>query len=121
MAFFDGYLGCFLLVAVNIFEPWQFCGCVYRAWVGFSGGSEVKNPFANAGDARSVSLIPGSGRSSGNEVATHSKIPAWRIPWTEKPGGLQSMGSHSQTQLSTHTLQGIPLKGKLLGKGYVYF
>ena len=25
-------------------------------------------------------------------MATHSSIPAWRIPWTEKPGGLQSMG-----------------------------
>ena len=34
-------------------------------------------------------------------MATHSSIPAWRIPWTEKPGGLQSMGSpKSQTQLS---------------------
>ena len=28
------------------------------------------------------------------EMATHSSIPAWRIPWTEEPGGLQSMGSH---------------------------
>ena len=27
------------------------------------------------------------------EMATHSTIPAWRIPWTEEPGGLQSMGS----------------------------
>ena len=28
------------------------------------------------------------------EMATHSSIPAWRIPWTEEPEGLQSMGSH---------------------------
>ena len=28
------------------------------------------------------------------EMATHSSILAWRIPWTEEPGGLQSMGSH---------------------------
>ena len=28
------------------------------------------------------------------EIATHSSILAWRIPWTEEPGGLQSMGSH---------------------------
>ena len=28
------------------------------------------------------------------EMATHSSILAWRIPWTEKPGGLQFMGSH---------------------------
>ena len=34
------------------------------------------------------------------EMATHSSILAWRIPWTEKPGGLQSMGSQSQTHLS---------------------
>jgi len=27
------------------------------------------------------------------EMATHSSVLAWRIPWTEKPGGLQSMGS----------------------------
>ena len=32
-------------------------------------------------------------------MATHSSIPAWRIPWTEEPGGLQSMGvTKSQTQ-----------------------
>ena len=37
--------------------------------------------------------IPGSGRSLGEEMATHSSILAWRLPWTE-PGGLQSMGSH---------------------------
>ena len=30
-------------------------------------------------------------------VVTHSSILAWRIPWTEKPGGLQSMGSQSRT------------------------
>ena len=34
------------------------------------------------------------------KMATHSSIPAWRIPWTEEPGGLQSMGSQSPTQLS---------------------
>ena len=42
------------------------------------------------------------------EVATHSSILAWEIPWTEEPGGLQSMESQkSQTQLTTryHFLQ----------------
>ena len=34
------------------------------------------------------------------EMATHSNILAWRIPWTEEASGLQSMGSQSQTQLS---------------------
>ena len=35
-----------------------------------------------------------------DEMATHSSISAWRIPWTEEPGGLQSMGSQSWTRLS---------------------
>ena len=34
------------------------------------------------------------------ETATHSNVPAWEIPWTEETGGLQSMGSQNQTQLS---------------------
>ena len=33
-------------------------------------------------------------------IAIHSSTLAWRIPWTEEPGGLQSMGSQSQTRLS---------------------
>ena len=35
-------------------------------------------------------------------MATHSSILAGKIPWTEKPGGLQSTGSQSQTRWSTH-------------------
>ena len=39
------------------------------------------------------------------EMATRYNIPAWRIPWMEEPGGLQSMGSQkSQTRLSTHAV-----------------
>ena len=53
----------------------------------------VKNPPAIAGDVRDTDLIPGSGRSLGGGTATHSSIFAWRIPWTEEPGRLQSMGS----------------------------
>ena len=49
----------------------------------------VKNPLANAGDAGS---IPGLGRSLEEETATHSSLLAREIPWTEEPGGLQSMG-----------------------------
>ena len=33
-------------------------------------------------------------------MAPHSSTLAWKIPWTEEPGGLQSMGSQSQTRLS---------------------
>ena len=61
-------------------------------------GSVVKNLPANAEDLGS---IPGSGRSPEKEMAAHSRILAWGIPWTEEPGGLQSMVSQkSQTQLS---------------------
>ena len=34
------------------------------------------------------------------EMATHCSFLAWRVPWTEDPGGLQSLGSQSQTRLS---------------------
>ena len=37
------------------------------------------------------------------EMATHSSILAWKIPWTEEPGQLQSMGSQSRTRLSDFT------------------
>ena len=50
----------------------------------------VKNPAANAED---LGLIPGQEDSLEKEMATHSSIFAWKIPWIEEPGGLQSMGS----------------------------
>ena len=56
---------------------------------GFPGGSVVKNMPANAGDMGS---IPESGRSPGEENGNPLSILAWENPWTEKPGGLQSMG-----------------------------
>ena len=52
----------------------------------------VKNPPASAGDIRDVGSIPGSGRSPQEGMATHSSILAWRIPCTEEPGGLWSIG-----------------------------
>ena len=53
----------------------------------------VKNLPSNAGDIRDMGLIPGSGISLEEGTATHSSILAWRIPWTEEPGALQSTGS----------------------------
>ena len=53
----------------------------------------VKNLPANAGDIRDSSSIPESGSSPGGGHGIHSSSLAWRIPWTEEPGGLQSMGS----------------------------
>ena len=48
----------------------------------------VKNLPANAGDIGDVISIPGSGRSPEEGMATHPRILAWEIPWTEEPGGL---------------------------------
>jgi len=62
---------------------------------GFPGGSVVKNLPAIAGDTGDVSLIRGSGRSLEEGMATDSSILFWGIPWTEEPGGPQSMGSQS--------------------------
>ena len=53
----------------------------------------VKNPPANAEDERDMGSVPGLGRSLRGRMATHSSILAWRIPWTEEPGGIWSLGS----------------------------
>ena len=58
--------------------------------LGFSGGSDGKEYSCSAGDP---GAILGSEISLEKEVATHSSILAWRIPWTEEPGELQFMGS----------------------------
>ena len=74
----------------------------------------VKNLSASAGDTREAGSISGPGRSPEKEMATRSSILAWRIPWTEEPGGLQSMGGrkvldmteqliHTHTNTHTHT------------------
>ena len=62
---------------------------------GFPDGSVVKNLPAIAGDTGDVILIRGSGRSLEEGMATDSSILSWGIPWTEEPGGPQSMGSQS--------------------------
>ena len=53
--------------------------------MGFSGGSVVKNPPAKE-DVRVQSL--GQEDVLEKEIATHSSVLAWEIPWTEEPGGL---------------------------------
>ena len=59
---------------------------------GFPGGSEVKASACNT-ETRVQSL--GWEDPLEKEMATHSSILAWRIPWMEEPGRLQSMGSQS--------------------------
>ena len=53
----------------------------------------IKNPPTNTGNIKEMGLIPGSGRSPGGENDNLLQYPAWEIPWTEEPGGLQSMES----------------------------
>ena len=55
----------------------------------------MNNQPDNVGDTRDAGSIPGSGRSPGVGNGNSSSILAWKIPWTEEPGGLQSMGSQT--------------------------
>ena len=59
----------------------------------------VKNPPANAGG---VGSTPGSGRSPVGGNGNPPRILAWRIPWTEEPGGLQSTGPQ-ELDMTEHT------------------
>ena len=71
------------------------CVCVCVCWCAF----EYIHSFSDDANGkesackREADSIPGSGRSPGEEMATHSSIFTCKIPWTEEPGGLQSMGS----------------------------
>ena len=67
---------------------------------GFPSGSVIRNSPANAGD---MDLIPGWKDPLEEEMATHSSILAWKILWTEEPGGLrfielQRVGHHWVTE-----------------------
>ena len=59
----------------------------------------MKNPPANAGDARDLGSSLGQENPLEREMATHSSILDWRIPWTEEPGGLPSTTERLSTAL----------------------
>ena len=63
----------------------------------------TKNPPDISGD---TGLILGSEHPLEKKMATQPSILAWKIPWTEEPGRLQSMGLQEldMTELSTHTM-----------------
>ena len=72
--------------------------CIVHGKRNFPGGSAVKDP-----PAKQEMQVPSLGQEDALEegMATCSSILVWEIPWTEKPGGLQSIGSQkSWTQLS---------------------
>ena len=99
---FDGKIS---LKAVVLIPKAELCFCDTVWWMASQVTLAVKNPPISAGDMGDTGLTPGSGRSPEEVVAAQSSILAWRIPWTEEPGGLYSIGSQSQTwlkQLSTN-------------------
>ena len=83
--------------------PWSSVG----VYLDLPEGSNYKESACSVGD---LGPISGSGRSPEKEMATHSSILAWRIPWTEKPGGLQSMVAKSRTHDWATGTQVGPLK-----------
>ena len=71
-------------------SPGEEIGYPLQCSLGFPGGSDGKESTCIAQDP---GLIPGWEDPLEKSMATYSSILAWRIPWTEEPGGLQSMGS----------------------------
>ena len=59
--------------------------------MGYPGGAVIKTLPVNVRDSRDVGLIPGTERSSGGGNSNPLHILAWKIPWTEEPGSLQSV------------------------------
>ena len=80
----------------------------------------LRNLPANAGDVRDRGLIPRLGRSLEEGTATYSSILAWSIPWTEKPGGLQSTGlqraRHNWSALAHFLKKNLGQKGEMWKK-----
>ena len=60
--------------------------------IGLPRSLKGKDFTCQAGDAGDMGSIPGPGIPPEEEMATHSSILAWGIPWTEEPRGLQSVG-----------------------------
>ena len=84
-----------------LFSGWYYASSFHC--VGPSGSSVVKNLPANAGDTENAVSIPGFRGSPEVGNDSHSSILAWKTAWIEEPGGQQSMGLHSWTQLSDWT------------------
>ena len=118
----DGHLGCFHILeflsnaAMNIegeciFSNYYFCFFWIftqdwnNCWViwylrGFPGGTSGKDPACQCKRFKRCRFNSWVGETPLKEnMATHSSILAWRLPWTEEPGGLEFTGLQSQTRL----------------------
>ena len=77
----------------NVCDHPHFTNGKMRVWAN-DGGASGKEPSASAGTLSLVQILSlGLEDPLEEGMATHSSILAWRIPWTQEPGGLQSMGS----------------------------
>ena len=96
-------------------SPWSHKKSQLSDWktTNHPGSTVVKDLPANSGDARDwlISLLEDPLEK---EMTSHSSILSWKIPWTEEAGWLQSMGSQSQTRLSTLILTAVPIDSKHL-------
>ena len=82
------------LIHVNVWQkPLQYCKVISLQLIKKKLKKKKKESACSAGDAGDLGSIPRSERSLEEDRITHSSILAWKIPWTEEPGRLQSMGS----------------------------
>ena len=88
-------------VYLLVFPRWNMGSGFGGGELAFPGGSVVKNPAAMQEMQKVQVQSLGWEHSLEEEMAAHSSILVWEIPWTEEPGGLQPMGS--QTTEHTHT------------------
>ena len=80
-------------------KPWKYCQTCWafsRHFPGCPCGSDGKESACNVG-------VLGREDSLEKGMSTHSSILAWRIPWMEEPGGLQSMGLQRSDMTETTT------------------
>ena len=80
---------------MNIFVSLNISESAHVLW-GFPGGSVVKNPPAKQGMQKTQFQSLSQEDPLEEEMATHSSILTWKIPWTEEPGRIQSMGLQSR-------------------------
>ena len=75
---------------------------IIKIMLGFPGGSAVKESTCNTGDAQETWVQSLDWENPlEKDMATHSSILAWKVPWTEEFGGLQSMGLQNSHSLVT--------------------
>ena len=91
---FTPFKKCITLKRKQIFFLFFFSGRIHRLFRGFPGGSVVKICLLMQETPENLVQSLGWQEPLEEEMATHSSIPALKVPWTEEPGGLPSVGSY---------------------------